>query len=121
MNEWEKVTINSGSQTIEKTDRLNIPGGWLYRTTVTTHGYAPFVSVATTFVPFISLYDQAQQDDDNMVIDMVKEDPIVLVVLEEDEDAILAEDDDEIFPYFPLIPIDGDDADDFFPELDDPR
>ena len=47
---WETVTADRDSSTY--TDRLAVPGGWLYRCTKTLWGVAhPNIAISTTFVP----------------------------------------------------------------------
>ena len=45
--DWEPVS-GYGATGITSTDRLRVPGGWLYRTIVAS---ATELAVATTFVP----------------------------------------------------------------------
>jgi hypothetical protein len=47
--QWEVVTETRGYPT-EVTERLNVPGGWLYRT-VTTSGTDLQDAIAMVFVP----------------------------------------------------------------------
>jgi hypothetical protein len=55
--EWEKV-YDANTRELDVTDRLRVPGGWLYRTTVSTDefGSAP-IEVVMVFVPEAELFE----------------------------------------------------------------
>lgn len=49
-NEWETVTEGAHPNGWERTERLAVPAGWLYRTTVAHHA-RNVITLALTFVP----------------------------------------------------------------------
>lgn len=47
---WESVAVERAGDFFSYLDRMSVPGGWIYRTLISTKTNE--TSVATTFVPF---------------------------------------------------------------------
>ncbi len=50
MGTWNLLTEGETASDIERTERRRVPGGWLYRTSVTTRRPAEEKTVATSVV-----------------------------------------------------------------------
>ena len=57
MPEWEDVCSRDGNYL----DRIRVPGGWLYRTTLATYGENQ-VAVALAFVPMSEVHEDVRSD-----------------------------------------------------------
>lgn len=50
MSEWKDVTTETADSNYLATDRLSVPGGWIYRSTFVLRDGG--VKISTVFVPF---------------------------------------------------------------------
>ena len=51
---WEPVAALTWASSYNRTERLAVPGGWLYRDTIEPYSEGSAGSVALVFVPFCS-------------------------------------------------------------------